>query len=78
MASNSAEGKFERAVRQIENVEGLIGGLPRTYRNNEEKRKALQEVANALELVRVKIKHLEQLIVDEDLLHMEMTQDSLH
>lgn len=75
MASNSAEGKFERAVRQIENVEGLIGGLPRAYRNNEEKRKALQEVVSALELVRVKIKHLEQIIVDEDLLNMETTHE---
>ena len=66
MASNSAEGKFERALRQIENVESLIGGLPRTYRNNEEKRKALQEVAGVLQEVRVKIQYLEQLIVEED------------
>lgn len=68
MASNSAEGKFERALRQIENVEGLIGGLPRAYRNNEEKRKALQEVTSALEHARLKIQYLEQLIVAEDLI----------
>jgi hypothetical protein len=66
MASNSAEGKFDRALRQIENIEGLIGGLPRAYRNNEEKRKVLQEVATALEEARVKIHYLAQLIVDED------------
>jgi hypothetical protein len=66
MASNSAEGKFERAFRQMENVEALIGGLPRTYRNNDEKRMAFQEVVDALGLVRVKIKYLEKLIVEED------------
>jgi hypothetical protein len=66
MASNSAEGKFERALRQMENVEGLIGGLPRNYRNSEEKRKVLLEVTDALQLVRIKIKYLEQMIVDED------------
>jgi|GEM_PF-6498922 len=67
MASNGADGKFERALRQIENVEALIGGLPRVYRNSEEKRQALQETASALETVRVKIKYLAHLIVDEDM-----------
>lgn len=67
MASNSAEGKFERAIRQIENVEGLIGGLPRTYRNSDEKRIALDEVTSALQHARTKIQYLEQLIINEDL-----------
>lgn len=66
MATNSAEGKFERAFRQMENVEGLIGGLPRNYRNTEEKRKAVQDVVEALDLTRLKIKHLERLIIEED------------
>jgi hypothetical protein len=66
MATNSAEGKLERALRQIENIEGLIGGLPRTYRNSEEKRKELQSILNEIDKVRIQIKHLERLVIEED------------
>jgi hypothetical protein len=66
MATNSAEGKLERALRQIENIEGLIGGLPRTYRNSEEKRKELQSILNEIDQVRIQIKHLERLVIEED------------
>jgi hypothetical protein len=66
MATNSAEGKLERALRQIENVEGLIGGLPRTYRNNEKKRVELQGVLDHMAQGRIRIKRLEQLVVEED------------
>jgi hypothetical protein len=66
MTTSSAAGKLERALRQLENIEGLIGGLPRIYRNNEEKRSEFEAVLDQIKQLRIKIKHLEQLIIDED------------
>jgi hypothetical protein len=66
MTTSSAAGKLERALRQLENIESLIGGLPRIYRSNEEKRSEFDAVLDQIKQLRIKIKRLEQLIVDED------------
>ena len=58
MPSNSGEGKIIRVLAQLENIETLLGGLPKRFKQPDERKNQIKTIINDLSRIQDKLKEL--------------------